>query len=100
MHAKLVTIEGQQAEGMEAAIIQFRERSLKAMRGEPGWQGAYLLVDRQTGKGVAVTLWDTLEDLEATERRATNFRQTAARTSGAEQPAKLQVYEVAVQELP
>jgi heme-degrading monooxygenase HmoA len=98
MYAKLVTIEGQQAEGVDAAIAQFRERSLKARRGEPGWRGAYLLGDREAGKGVALTLWDTRDALEATERRAANFRQTAARTSGAEQPARLEVYEVVVQE--
>ena len=100
MYAKLVTIEGQQENSIDEASAQFRERSVRAMRGEPGWRGAYLLVDRQAGKGVAITLWDTREQLEATERVAANFRATAARTGGTMQPPKMEIYEVVVQETP
>jgi heme-degrading monooxygenase HmoA len=100
MYAKLVTIEGQQASSMDEAIAQFRDRSVRAMKGEPGWRGAYLLVDREAGKGVAISLWESLEALEATERVAARFRETAARTSGAAEPARMEAFEVVVQEVP
>jgi heme-degrading monooxygenase HmoA len=50
----------------EAATI-FRTSLLPAVRQLPGFQQAYLAVDRATGKGVGITVWATEADLVANE---------------------------------
>jgi heme-degrading monooxygenase HmoA len=39
-----------------------------ASKSQKGYKGAYLLTDRDTGKGMSITIWDTEEDAVANER--------------------------------
>ena len=54
-------------EKIEEAATMFRTSLLPAVRQLPGYQQAYLAVDRTTGKGVGITVWATQADLEANE---------------------------------
>ncbi len=62
---------------------------------EEGWKGAYVLVNRQTGKMLTITLWETREAMEDTVPDANQIRGEAANMAGAGQPA-VEVYEIAL----
>ncbi|MGI8550740.1 MAG: antibiotic biosynthesis monooxygenase family protein [Dehalococcoidia bacterium] len=98
MFAKVVTIEGP-PETVDEGMEGFRDRNLPVMKKAPGWQGAYLLIDRATGKGMAITLWDSEEEADASERIAARFREVSARERGGGSTPKVERFEVAVQEL-
>ena len=63
---------------------------------EKGWKGGYALVNRQTGKILTITLWETREDMEATVSLANQIRGQAASLAGGAPPTA-EVYEVAVE---
>jgi len=65
------------------------------LRQAKGFKGAYLVGDRETGKGVTITLWETKEDADAMN---TLLPQTLALFDGmfAAQPS-LETYEVLLQ---
>jgi len=98
MFAKVVTIAGS-PETVDAGVAGFRDRNLPVMQGAPGRRGAYLLIDGAAGKGMAITLWETQEAAEATERIAARMREASAQDRGGDSPPKAQLYEVAIHEL-
>lgn len=92
MHARVSTIMGK-PENIDQTVSHLD----KAMIGEEkGFEGAYVLVNRQTGKLLTFTLWDSKEDLEASASVANEIRNKAAGIAGA-QPASVEIYEVALQ---
>ena len=42
-----------------AGLVTWAEEQLPAFRETPGFRGLYLLADRQSGKVVTISLWDT-----------------------------------------
>jgi heme-degrading monooxygenase HmoA len=54
-------------ETIDEGIRIFRTSVFPAAKRQKGFQGACLLVDRGTGKGVAVTFWGSRKDLSASE---------------------------------
>jgi heme-degrading monooxygenase HmoA len=46
----------------------YEESVVPAAKQQKGYCGAYFLVDRKTGKGVSLTLWDCEEDALANEK--------------------------------
>jgi heme-degrading monooxygenase HmoA len=58
------------------------ETIIPAARKLDGFEGAYFMADRQTGKLVSVTLWRTEEARRVSEERAAQLR------TGAEQESK------------
>jgi heme-degrading monooxygenase HmoA len=65
--------------GLDAAVEQFKRELAPAARKLPGFVRAYLLVDRDSGRGMALTLWDSEEALAAGEREAARLRSDATR---------------------
>jgi hypothetical protein len=55
-----------------------------------------VLVDRKTGKQMTIALWETEPDLNASAEAAKGLRAQYVQTAAA-QPAKVEVYEVAIQ---
>ena len=47
-----------------------------------GFSHAYFLVDRDSGKAVSITLWDTEEALKASQQKADELRQQGASVGG------------------
>jgi heme-degrading monooxygenase HmoA len=58
MFARMTTIMIKPGE-IDRAITTFRKSVLPAAKTQRGFRGACLLVDRQGGKGIAVTFWPT-----------------------------------------
>jgi hypothetical protein len=96
MHARVTTISGSPAD-VDAGIDNFRTNVVPFAR-EQG-QGAILLVDRQSGEAIAVTLWEDEPTMRASEEAANALRADAAGQMGAAQAPTVGRYEVAVLEV-
>jgi heme-degrading monooxygenase HmoA len=97
MFARVSTFQGQPdqtAEGIKVA----REQILPAARLQDGFRGIYLLFDRESGRSLSITLWETEEDLKASEDAALRARTESAEAAG-EVIVGVERYEVALQEL-
>lgn len=96
MHARVTTVSGS-AESVDAGIEGFRANVLPLTREEG--KGAILLVDRETGEAIAITLWEDEQALRASEERANTIRADAADQMGAADLPSVARYEVAVFEV-
>lgn len=66
MHARLTTIQLRPSM-TERLAGMFNESVLPASRQQQGFRGGLVLADGGTGKAVLVSLWDSEEDLRASE---------------------------------
>lgn len=95
MFARVSIIEGSPA-GIDEAIRFMRETAIPEARSMQGFKGSYVLVDRKTGKQMAIALWETEADLNASTEAAKRLRAQYVQAATA-QPPKVEVYEVAIQ---
>jgi heme-degrading monooxygenase HmoA len=95
MHARVTEITGS-PDAADAGIANFRDETLPMLREIDGNKGALLLIDRTSGKGLAVTLWDSEDAMRASEERVKAMRAQAAETLGATGAPSVDRYEVAV----
>ncbi len=96
MHARVTTISGS-ADNVDAGIENFRANVVPFTQEEGN--GAILLVDRDNGDAIAITLWEDEQALRASEERANAVRADAADQMGATQTPAVARYEVAVFEV-
>lgn len=96
MHARVTSVAGSPADA-DAGIDDFRANVVPFARDEG--KGAILLVDRQSGEAIAITLWEDEDALRASEERANALRAGAADQMGATQQPTVGRYEVAVFEV-
>ena len=66
MYARVTTTRIQPGK-IEEALGIARDSIAPAAKKQRGFEGFLLLTDPQTGKGIAITLWETEEDLKASE---------------------------------
>jgi heme-degrading monooxygenase HmoA len=94
MHAR-VSFYDMSSDQADAGIEGFRgvQDSVQKMQGN---QGGMLLVDREGGKAITITFWDSAKDLEATGEQANQLRQQVANQAGLS-IRSVEGYEVAVQ---
>lgn len=95
MHARVTTLSGS-PDNADAGIANFRDNVVPYAKSDG--KGAILLIDRESGKAIAVTLWEDEEAMRASEESADALRADAARQMGAQQPT-VERYEVAVFEV-
>jgi heme-degrading monooxygenase HmoA len=95
MFARATRIEGS-PDRLDEAIRQFREETLPAAQSQAGFGGGMLLADRSTGAALAVTLWETEENMAASEQFANQQRTQVAEAAGAQSAPRIERYEVAV----
>lgn len=58
MYARVTVVQGD-ANKIEQGIDSFNGMVLPAAKGVEGYKAAFLLVDRETGKGMGITLWES-----------------------------------------
>jgi heme-degrading monooxygenase HmoA len=80
MHAR-VSFYDASPDNVDAGIEQFSgvQASVQQMQGN---QGGMLLIDREGGKAITITFWDSADDLQATSEQADQLRQQVASTAG------------------
>lgn len=66
MHARVVIMELWPID-VEEAVRTYRDRVVPAGREQGGFGGAWMLTDPETGEGLAVSLWESAEDMRASE---------------------------------
>jgi len=67
MFARL-TIVQTKSDKFDDALKIYEESVIPTFKSQKGYRGAYLLTDRKTGKGVAISLWDSEDDAIANEQ--------------------------------
>src|SRR6516165_7509608 len=97
MHARVTTLSGS-AENVDVGIENFRTGVVPFIH-EGGGKGAILLVDRDNGEAIGITLWEDEEAMRASEESASSLRTQAADQMGATQAPTIGRYEVAVFEV-
>lgn len=93
MHARVSTLTGSPDQA-ETGITDFRENIAPWVK-ENGGSGGILLMDRETGKAVAITLWSDEEAMRRSEEAANEHRRRVSDEMQAQSPT-VERYEVAV----
>jgi hypothetical protein len=95
--ARLSTFKGSM-ERLEEGVSLFTEKILPETEKQPGFAGALLLADRESGVAYSLTLWESKEALEARRDRARELAEMAARETGTQ--LHVSTCEVAVSKFP
>ena len=92
MHARIATFESDPAE-VDDAISMVRAQ-VESGEAPPGLEGAkmLMLVNRETGKGVGITLFESEEAMRRGDEAL-----NAMNSGGTERPTSVEFYEVPVQ---
>ena len=93
MHARVTTLSGSPGD-VDSGIANFQADVVPFAK-EQG-EGAILLVDRQSGKAIAITLWADEQALRESEGAANALRANAADQMGASETPTVELYEVAI----
>ena len=95
MFARLQTVH-QPADRLDQLAELAREQ-LPGARELEGFRGFYYLVDREHGKALVLSLWETEEDVHRLEANNATMREHLAREAQLESPAS-EIFEVALQD--
>jgi len=82
---------------LDETIKIYKESIVPAAKSQKGYQGAYFLIDRKTGKGISITLWDSEEDAIANEQSGYLQEQVGKLKEFFTAPPVREGYEVSVQ---
>jgi len=98
MYARLVI--GQYHPGKADEGVQiYRESVLPEARQQRGFKGALGLIDRSTGKGMSITLWETEADAQVSGTNTPYLQEQLAKVASLFAAAPVvETYEVTVQE--
>ena len=67
MYARLYSARAKDGK-LDEMIRVWSEEDIPLMGSVRGYRGACLLTDRESGRGISITLWDSEEDSEADEK--------------------------------
>ncbi|OFW53509.1 MAG: hypothetical protein A2146_00860 [Actinobacteria bacterium RBG_16_67_10] len=94
MHARVTMVSGSPDQA-DQGVANFRDNVVPGVK-EMGGHGAILLLDRDSGNAMAITLWDDEAAMRASEERANEMRRTASEEMGAAEQPRVERYEVVV----
>ncbi len=97
MYARVNTFEGS-VDRMEDGIRDIEERIVPWAREMDGCKGAIALADRESGKTIGITLWESQDKMLASETQAAGIRSASAEAMGTSSP-QVERYEVAIWEV-
>lgn len=94
MFARVSTYQGDPAQ-IDAGLARVREDIIPRVQQLDGFKGLQYLVDRESGKSLSITLWETEDALHASEEAANRLRSESAEASSAT-VEDVERYEVAI----
>jgi heme-degrading monooxygenase HmoA len=95
VYARVSTLEGP-PDQIDEGLRYIREQILpNAFQDDEGFKGALALADRQSGKTLTITFWESEEAMHATEEEANQRRTQIAEAANATIES-VETYEVAV----
>jgi hypothetical protein len=97
MFARVSRFEGS-PEGIDEALGHVREQILPQIQRQDGSKGLIALGDRRSGTVLGVTLWESEEDMRASEEEADRLREESAEVSN-QTVADVKRYEVSLFEV-
>jgi heme-degrading monooxygenase HmoA len=93
-----VTIVQCRADKVDDAIKLYEQSVVPAAKSQSGYQGAYLLINRDSGKGISITAWDTEANALANENSGYYQEQLAKFKDLFSAPPVREGYELVVQD--
>ena len=96
MFARLTMVQVK-PENIDETTKLYGESVVPAAKSQKGYKGAYMLVDRSTGKGVSISLWESEEDAIANEQSGYYQEQIGKFKDFLTAPPVQEGYEVAIQ---
>ena len=97
MFARLTIVQSMPDKIDEVTKI-YEENVVPAAKSQKGYKGVYLLVDRETGRGVCIALWDSKDDGIANEQSGYYQEQVGRFKDFFTAPPVQEGYEVVVQD--
>jgi heme-degrading monooxygenase HmoA len=79
MHARVSTYRGD-----SDRLLEGFEDVRDSLAAVDGFSHAYFLVDRESGKGMSITIWESEDALNASVAKADELRRQGAEASGSE----------------
>ncbi|HXS86776.1 MAG TPA: antibiotic biosynthesis monooxygenase [Mycobacterium sp.] len=95
MYARSTTIQAQPS-SIDAGVAHVRDEIMPALRDIDGCVGLSLLVDRQSGRCIVTTCWDSEDAMRASEERVRSIRHRAADEFGGIGSPTVEEWELAV----
>jgi hypothetical protein len=93
MHARVSVFEAENPDQVDGMLRQVREQVLPQAKQMDVFKGLIALGDRQSGKTLGITFWESEEAMRASEEAANRMRSETAEASG-EQIVGVERYEV------
>jgi heme-degrading monooxygenase HmoA len=97
VYARVSIFEGS-PEQIDEMLRQVREVVLPQAKQDEGFKGIIALGDRQSGKTLGITFWESEEAMRASEEDANRLRSVSAEAGG-QQIASVESYEVGLFEV-
>src|SRR5918995_7380136 len=98
MHARVTTMEGT-SERLDEGLREIREDVLPQLQQQDGFRGFVVFDNRQNGKLVGFSLWESEQAMQASEEVGDRTRRESAETMS-DTIAGVERYEVALFEVP
>src|SRR5256885_842310 len=92
MYARIASFEGRDASLTDQLIQRVRDAGPSSVPDAKGFLG---LFDRNSGRSIVITLWESSDALRQSEQQANKLREQAAK-SGSQRIGNVDRYEVAV----
>ncbi len=99
MFARIVTTQGK-PEKMEEGIRAYREMVLPELKKRKGFKQGYLLINRQTGKSIGISMWESEQAAGDYSAMLSQMYQQVNQRVGMTQEPTVENYEIAVAEMP
>jgi heme-degrading monooxygenase HmoA len=93
-----VTITQSKIESYDEVIKLYAESVIPAAKSQKGYRGILLLSNRETGKGISISFWDSEEDAIANEKSGYYQEQVAKFKEYFTAPPVQEGYEVSVKD--
>ena len=97
MYARHVTVRGS-GERIDEGVQSVREHVIPVLKECKGFRGQLLLVDRDKGEAIGISLWETEEDMLASEDKVSSARQQTADSVEASDAPEVRLFELPVYE--
>ncbi len=79
---------------MDVVIEQFKGYDMSAAKSREGYRGVWLFTDHETGKGIALSFWDSKEVINA-DAQGGAYQERVKRYQGLfEEPTVRELYEI------
>ena len=97
MYARVTVVQGS-PDKIEQGIDSFNREVLPAAKGVDGYKAAFMLADRETGKGMGITMWESEDALRRGAEAVAAAREATIKAMGGTVPP-VEEFEVVASDL-